>query len=79
MSGAATRTARSPGPDADLKHITHWIGGKPWTGGASAARATSTTRPPARSPGTVDLATAAEVNAAVAAARPPSPTGARPR
>ena len=28
------------------KHVTHWIGGKPWTGSARRARATSTTPPP---------------------------------
>ena len=52
---------------SDLKHITHWIGGKPWTGGASAC---GDVYDPATGQvtGQVDLATAAEVNAAVAAA-----------
>ncbi len=55
------------------KHCTHWIGGKPWTGPATAGPA------PARRgdiynpasgqvTGTVDFATTAEVDAAVAAA-----------
>ncbi len=67
MSGAATQNGPGPGPDAGLKHITHWIGGKPWTGSPSAS---GDVYDPATGQvtGHVDLATAAEVNAAVAAA-----------
>ena len=52
---------------SDLKHITHWIGGKPWTGGASAC---GDVYDPATGQvtGQVDLGTATEVNAAVTAA-----------
>jgi malonate-semialdehyde dehydrogenase (acetylating)/methylmalonate-semialdehyde dehydrogenase len=51
-----------------LKHITHWIGGKPWTGEAAAH---SDVYNPATGQvsGRVDLASAAEVDAAVAAAK----------
>jgi malonate-semialdehyde dehydrogenase (acetylating)/methylmalonate-semialdehyde dehydrogenase len=49
------------------KHRTHWIGGKPWTG--SAARAGDIYNPATgQISGTVDYATAAEVDAAVSAA-----------
>jgi len=61
-----TSTVRRPA-GAELRHITHWIGGKPWTGGASGS---GDVYDPATGQvtGQVDLATAAEVNAAVAAA-----------
>ena len=50
-----------------MKHITHWIGGKPWTGEAS--RHGNVYDPAAgQLTGTVDFATAAEADAAVAAA-----------
>jgi malonate-semialdehyde dehydrogenase (acetylating) / methylmalonate-semialdehyde dehydrogenase len=49
------------------KHCTHWIGGKPWTG--SAARAGDIYNPATgQISGTVDYASAAEVDAAVSAA-----------
>jgi malonate-semialdehyde dehydrogenase (acetylating) / methylmalonate-semialdehyde dehydrogenase len=49
------------------KHCTHWIGGKPWAG--SAARAGDIYNPATgQISGTVDYATAAEVDAAVSAA-----------
>jgi malonate-semialdehyde dehydrogenase (acetylating)/methylmalonate-semialdehyde dehydrogenase len=50
-----------------VKHVTHWIGGKPWTGEASRH---GDVYDPATGQltGTVDFATAAEAGAAVAAA-----------
>ena len=50
-----------------MKHVTHWIGGKPWTGEASRG---GDIYDPATGQlaGTVDFATAAEASAAVAAA-----------
>ncbi|HET7018996.1 MAG TPA: CoA-acylating methylmalonate-semialdehyde dehydrogenase [Streptosporangiaceae bacterium] len=49
------------------KHCTHWIGGKPWTG--STARAGDIYNPATgQISGTVDYASAAEVDAAVSAA-----------
>jgi malonate-semialdehyde dehydrogenase (acetylating)/methylmalonate-semialdehyde dehydrogenase len=49
------------------KIVTHWIGGKPWTG--DAARTGDIYNPATgKASGTVDFATAAEVNEAVAAA-----------
>ena len=50
-----------------MKHITHWIGGKPWTGEASRH---GDVYDPATGQltGTVDFATAAEAGAAVTAA-----------
>jgi malonate-semialdehyde dehydrogenase (acetylating)/methylmalonate-semialdehyde dehydrogenase len=50
-----------------VKHVTHWIGGKPWTGEASRH---GEVYDPATGQltGTVDFATAAEAGAAVAAA-----------
>jgi malonate-semialdehyde dehydrogenase (acetylating)/methylmalonate-semialdehyde dehydrogenase len=50
-----------------VKHLTHWIGGKPWTGEASRH---GDVYDPATGQltGTVDFATAAEAGAAVAAA-----------
>jgi len=50
-----------------MKHVSHWIGGKPWTG--EAARRGDIYNPATgQVSGTVDFATAAEVGAAVAAA-----------
>ncbi len=50
-----------------MKHVTHWIGGKPWTG--EAQRHGDIYDPATgRLTGTVDFATAAEVDDAVAAA-----------
>jgi malonate-semialdehyde dehydrogenase (acetylating)/methylmalonate-semialdehyde dehydrogenase len=51
-----------------MKHVTHWIGGKPWHG---AARRQGEIYDPAAGvvSGRVDFAAAAEVDAAVAAAR----------
>jgi malonate-semialdehyde dehydrogenase (acetylating) / methylmalonate-semialdehyde dehydrogenase len=50
-----------------MKHVTHWIGGKPWTG--DAARHGDIYNPATGEvAGTVDFATAAEVDAAVSAA-----------
>jgi len=51
-----------------MKHITHWIGGKPWTGGDSAQRGDIYNPATGQVTGTVDFASAAEVGAAVAAA-----------
>jgi malonate-semialdehyde dehydrogenase (acetylating)/methylmalonate-semialdehyde dehydrogenase len=51
-----------------MKHTTHWVGGKPWTG--TAARQGEINDPATgRVSGHVDFATADEVDAAVAAAR----------
>jgi malonate-semialdehyde dehydrogenase (acetylating) / methylmalonate-semialdehyde dehydrogenase len=52
---------------ADLKHITHWIGGKPWTGEA-AARGDVYDPATGQVSGHVDFASPAEVDAAVTAA-----------
>jgi malonate-semialdehyde dehydrogenase (acetylating)/methylmalonate-semialdehyde dehydrogenase len=65
MSGTPSGPA-APGPD--LKHITHWIGGKPWTGTA-AARGDVYDPATGQVSGHVDLGGPAEVNAAVAAAQ----------
>jgi malonate-semialdehyde dehydrogenase (acetylating) / methylmalonate-semialdehyde dehydrogenase len=52
---------------SDPKHITHWIGGKPWTGVAE--RQGDVYNPATgQVSGTVDFATAADVDAAVQAA-----------
>jgi malonate-semialdehyde dehydrogenase (acetylating)/methylmalonate-semialdehyde dehydrogenase len=52
---------------SDPKHITHWIGGKPWTGVAE--RQGDVYNPATgQVTGTVDFATAADVDAAVQAA-----------
>jgi len=56
-----------------MKHITHWIGGKPWTGGDSAQRGDIYNPATGQVTGTVDFASAAEVGAAVAAAAPALP------
>jgi malonate-semialdehyde dehydrogenase (acetylating) / methylmalonate-semialdehyde dehydrogenase len=50
-----------------MKHVTHWIGGKPWTGDA-ARRGDIYNPATGLVTGTVDFATAAEVDAAVTAA-----------
>jgi malonate-semialdehyde dehydrogenase (acetylating)/methylmalonate-semialdehyde dehydrogenase len=51
-----------------MKHVTHWIGGKPWSG--SAARRGEIFDPAAgQVSGQVDFAAAGEVDAAVAAAK----------
>jgi malonate-semialdehyde dehydrogenase (acetylating) / methylmalonate-semialdehyde dehydrogenase len=50
-----------------MKHISHWIGGKPWAGEA-ASRGDIYNPATGQVTGTVDFATAAEVGAAVAAA-----------
>jgi malonate-semialdehyde dehydrogenase (acetylating)/methylmalonate-semialdehyde dehydrogenase len=57
----------SASPAAGLKHISHWIGGKPWNGEAAAG---GDVYDPATGQvtGHVDFAGAAEVDAAVAAA-----------
>ncbi|MBO0838783.1 MAG: aldehyde dehydrogenase family protein, partial [Actinobacteria bacterium] len=49
-------------------HRTHWINGKPWTG-VAATRGDIYNPATGQVSGTVDYATAAEVDAAVAAAR----------
>jgi len=51
-----------------MKHCTHWIGGKPWTGAEPGHRGDIYNPATGRVTGTVDFATAAEVDAAVAAA-----------
>ena len=51
-----------------MKHTTHWIDGKPWTGDASARRGDVYNPATGQVSGTVDFASAAEVDAAVAAA-----------
>jgi malonate-semialdehyde dehydrogenase (acetylating) / methylmalonate-semialdehyde dehydrogenase len=53
--------------DSGIKHITHWIGGKPWSGEA-AARGDVYDPATGQVTGQVDFASAAEVAAAVAAA-----------
>jgi malonate-semialdehyde dehydrogenase (acetylating) / methylmalonate-semialdehyde dehydrogenase len=50
-----------------VKHVTHWIGGKPWAGDA-AQRGDIYNPATGQVSGTVDFASAAEVGAAVAAA-----------
>jgi len=50
-----------------VKHVTHWIGGKPWTGEAG-QRGDIYNPATGQISGTVDFASAAEVGAAVAAA-----------
>jgi malonate-semialdehyde dehydrogenase (acetylating)/methylmalonate-semialdehyde dehydrogenase len=52
---------------AQGKHVTHWIGGKPWTGEA-AQRGDIYNPATGQVSGTVDFASAAEVDAAVSAA-----------
>jgi malonate-semialdehyde dehydrogenase (acetylating)/methylmalonate-semialdehyde dehydrogenase len=59
--------SESASPAPGLKHITHWIGGKPWTGEA-AARGDLYDPATGQVTGHVDFAGAAEVDAAVAAA-----------
>src|SRR5262249_58180636 len=64
-----------PGRNAAMTHRTHWINGKPWTGEA-ATRGDIYNPASGRVSGTVDYASAAEVGAAVAAAKaalPPRP------
>jgi malonate-semialdehyde dehydrogenase (acetylating) / methylmalonate-semialdehyde dehydrogenase len=56
-----------------VKHITHWIGGKPWAGADLAARGDVYNPATGQITGSVDFGTAAEVGAAVEAA-----TGALP-
>ena len=51
-----------------MKHTTHWIGGKPWTGGPAAHRGDVYNPATGQVSGTVDFASAAEVSAAVQAA-----------
>src|SRR6266851_3431848 len=51
-----------------MKHITHWIGGKPWTGSDPARRGDVYNPATGQVTGTVDFATAAEAGAAVDAA-----------
>ncbi len=51
-----------------MKHVTHWIGGKPWSGADPAARGEIYNPATGRVTGTVDFATAAEVDVAVEAA-----------
>ncbi|GAB3449451.1 CoA-acylating methylmalonate-semialdehyde dehydrogenase [Streptomonospora sediminis] len=52
------------------KHVTHWIGGKPFAGSAAAQRRADISNPATGAvAGTVDLAGPAEVGAAVTAAR----------
>ena len=50
------------------KHISHWIGGKPWAGGPPASRGELYNPATGRVSGTVDFASATEVGAAVDAA-----------
>ena len=51
-----------------MKHISHWIGGKPWAGGDPASRGDVYNPATGQVTGTVDFASAAEVDAAVQAA-----------
>jgi malonate-semialdehyde dehydrogenase (acetylating)/methylmalonate-semialdehyde dehydrogenase len=51
-----------------VKHVTHWIGGKPWTGVAAAQRGDVYNPATGQVSGTVDFAGPAEVSAAVQAA-----------
>src|SRR5215475_7655749 len=57
----------APGAEKPDRHLTHWIGGKPWTGPTSQA---GDVYNPATGQvtGTVDFATATEVDAAVRSA-----------
>jgi len=50
------------------KHCTHWIGGKPWTGAEPGSRGDIYNPATGQVTGTVDFASAAEVDAAVQAA-----------
>src|SRR5262245_7790267 len=50
------------------KHCTHWISGKPWTGAEPAHRGEIYNPATGQVTGTVDFATAAEVDAAVRSA-----------
>jgi malonate-semialdehyde dehydrogenase (acetylating)/methylmalonate-semialdehyde dehydrogenase len=51
-----------------MKHISHWIGGKPWAGAGPASHGEVYNPATGQVTGTVDFATAAEVGAAVEAA-----------
>jgi malonate-semialdehyde dehydrogenase (acetylating)/methylmalonate-semialdehyde dehydrogenase len=51
-----------------MKHVTHWIGGKPWTGDAPARRGDIYNPATGQVSGTVDFAGQAEVSAATATA-----------
>ena len=51
-----------------MKHLTHWIDGKPWTGGEASQRGDLYNPATGQVTGTVDFAGAAEVDAAVRAA-----------
>jgi len=51
-----------------MKHLTHWIGGKPWTGGEASQRGEIYNPATGQVSGTVDYAGTAEVAAAVQAA-----------
>jgi malonate-semialdehyde dehydrogenase (acetylating)/methylmalonate-semialdehyde dehydrogenase len=51
-----------------VKHITHWIGGKPWAGADPATRGDVYNPATGQITGSVDFGTAAEVGAAVEAA-----------
>ena len=46
-----------------MKHISHWIGGKPWAGGDPASRGDVYNPATGQVTGTVDFASAAEVSA----------------
>ena len=50
-----------------MKHVTHWIGGKPWTGAAAGQRGDIYNPATGQVTGAVDFAGAAEVGAAVQA------------
>jgi malonate-semialdehyde dehydrogenase (acetylating) / methylmalonate-semialdehyde dehydrogenase len=60
---SAQQAAATPG-----RHVTHWIGGKPWTGQNAAQRGDIYNPATGLVTGTVDFASAAEVSAAVGAA-----------
>src|SRR5450432_375840 len=51
-----------------MKHLTHWIDGKPWTGGGASQRGDIYNPATGQVTGTVDFAGAAEVDAAARAA-----------
>jgi malonate-semialdehyde dehydrogenase (acetylating)/methylmalonate-semialdehyde dehydrogenase len=51
-----------------MKHVTHWIGGKPWAGSDAASRGDIYNPATGQVTGTVDFASATEVGAAVEAA-----------
>ena len=51
-----------------MKHLTHWIGGKPWTGGEASRRGEVYNPATGQVTGTVDFAGPAQVDAAVQAA-----------